>query len=79
MFRHKGSRRTFLHNLRLASNLSFIAGIVNIAGVLSVATLTTNVTGHFAYFAEEVSLKNYSKAITFLFFFLFFSNWRFCM
>lgn len=72
MFRHKGSRRTFLHNLRLASNLSFIAGFVNIAGVLSVATLTTNVTGHFAYFAEEVSLKNYSKAITFLLFILFF-------
>lgn len=70
MFRHKGSRRTFLHNLRLASNLSFIAGIVNIAGVLSVATLTTNVTGHFAYFAEEISLKNYSKAITFLLFIL---------
>jgi len=72
MFRHKGSRRTFLHNLRLASNLSFIAGIVNIAGVLSVATLTTNVTGHFAYFAEEISLKNYSKATTFLLFILFF-------
>jgi uncharacterized membrane protein YoaK (UPF0700 family) len=70
MFRHKGSRRTFLHNLRLASNLSFIAGIVNIAGVLSVATLTTNVTGHFAYFAEEISLKNYSKAIIFLLFIL---------
>ncbi|GAA4057043.1 YoaK family protein [Flavobacterium chungnamense] len=70
MFRHKGSRRTFIHNLRLASNLSFIAGIVNIAGVLSVATLTTNVTGHFAFFAEEISLKNYSKAITFLLFIL---------
>ncbi|WP_298307754.1 YoaK family protein [Flavobacterium sp.] len=70
MFRHKGSKRTFLHNLRLASNLSFIAGIVNIAGVLSVATLTTNVTGHFAFFAEEISLKNYSKAITFLLFIL---------
>ena len=68
MFRHKGNRRTFLHNLRLASNLSFIAGIVNIAGVLSVATLTTNVTGHFAYFAEEISLKNYSKALIYLFF-----------
>lgn len=72
MFRHKGSKRTYLHNLRLASNLSFIAGIVNIAGVLSVATLTTNVTGHFAYFAEEISLKNYSKAITFLLFIFFF-------
>ena len=68
MFRHKGNRRTFLHNLRLASNLSFIAGIVNIAGLLSVTTLTTNVTGHFAYFAEEISLKNYSKALVYLFF-----------
>lgn len=72
MFRHKGNRRTFLHNLQLASNLSFIAGIVNIAGVLSVATLTTNVTGHFAFFAEQISLKNYSKAFIFLFFILFF-------
>jgi uncharacterized membrane protein YoaK (UPF0700 family) len=73
MFRHKGSRRTFSHNIRLASTLSFVAGIVNIAGVLSVATLTTNVTGHFAFFAEEISLKNYNKAlniILYIFFFL---------
>ncbi len=72
MFRHKGTKRTFSHNLRLASTLSLIAGIVNTAGVLSVATLTTNVTGHFAYFAEAISLKNYSKAITFILFILFF-------
>lgn len=72
MFRHKGNRRTFTHNLRLASTLSFIAGIVNIAGVLSVATLTTNVTGHFAFFAEEIVLKNYSKAITILIYIFFF-------
>ena len=74
MFRHKGKRRTFSHNLRLASSLSLIAGIVNIAGVLSVATLTTNVTGHFAFFAEEIALKNYAKAVTiiiYIFFFLF--------
>lgn len=72
MFRHKGTRRTFSHNLRLASTLSFIAGTVNIAGVLSVATLTTNVTGHFAYFAEEIALKNYSKAITIISYIMFF-------
>jgi uncharacterized membrane protein YoaK (UPF0700 family) len=72
MFRHKGNRRTFIHNLRLASTLSFIAGIVNIAGLLSVATLTTNVTGHFAFFAEEIALKNYSKAITIVVYILFF-------
>lgn len=72
MFRHKGKRRTFSHNLRLASTLSFVAGIVNIVGVLSVSTLTTNVTGHFAFLAEEVSLKNYAKAINFVLYVLFF-------
>jgi hypothetical protein len=36
MFRHKGKNRTFIHNLRLATLLSFVAGIVNITGVLAV-------------------------------------------
>ena len=68
MFRHQGKRRTFIHNLRLASNLSFVAGIVNIVGVLNLATLTTNVTGHFAFFAEEILKKDYLKAISYLLF-----------
>ena len=72
MFRHKGKNRTFIHNLRLATLLSFVAGIVNITGVLAVKTLTTNVTGHFAYFAEELMLNNYSAAITFFIFTIFF-------
>lgn len=72
MFRHKGKNRTFIHNLRLATLLSFVAGIVNITGVLAVKTLTTNVTGHFAYFAEELILDNYSAAITFFVFTIFF-------
>lgn len=66
MFRHKGKSRTFLHNLQLASLLSFIAGIVNVSGFLLIKTLTTNVTGHFAFFAEEVFRKNYILAIVFL-------------
>ncbi len=72
MFKHKGRNRTDIHNLRLASILSFVAGIVNITGVLSVKTLTTNVTGHFAYFSEELFLKNYQIAFTYLLFILFF-------
>ena len=72
MFRHKGKSRTFAHNIRLAGILSFIAGMVNISGVLSVKTLTTNVTGHFAFFAEEFMKKNYSNAFIFLFYILFF-------
>jgi uncharacterized membrane protein YoaK (UPF0700 family) len=50
----------------LASVLSFIAGIVNITGVLSVKVLTTNVTGHFAYFSEELGKRNYITALVFL-------------
>ena len=72
MFRHKGKNRTFIHNLRLATLLSFVAGIVNVTGVLSIKTLTTNVTGHFAYFAEEVMKHHYSAAITFFIFTIFF-------
>jgi uncharacterized membrane protein YoaK (UPF0700 family) len=68
MFRHKGKNRTFAHNLRLATLLSFVAGLVNITGVLAVKTLTTNVTGHFAFFAEEIMNHNYLAAITFFIF-----------
>lgn len=72
MFRHQGKNRTFVHNLRLATLLSFVAGIVNITGVLALKTLTTNVTGHFAYFAEEVIRQDFSAAITFFIFTIFF-------
>ena len=72
MFRHQGKNRTFIHNLRLAILLSFVAGIVNITGVLSIHTLTTNITGHFAYFAEEVMMQNYAAAFTFLVLTIFF-------
>lgn len=72
MFRHQGKNRTFLHNLRLATLLSLVAGMVNITGVLALKTLTTNVTGHFAYFADEFMNKNYAVAFTFLAFIFFF-------
>ena len=72
MFRHQGKNRTFIHNLRLATLLSFVAGIVNVTGVLSVQTLTTNITGHFAYFAEEIMKRDYAAAIPFFVFTVFF-------
>lgn len=72
MFRHKGKNRTFAHDLRLATLLSFVAGLVNITGVLALKTLTTNVTGHFAFFAEEIMRHDYATAVTFLVFTLFF-------
>lgn len=80
MFRHYGKSRTLSHNKKIASLLSFVAGIVNVAGFLSVHSLTTNVTGHFAYFLDEIFKFHFRERIVFflyiLFFFLgsFFSN-----
>lgn len=73
MFRHIGETRTLKHNLRIASLLSFVAGVVNIAGFLSVQRLTTNVTGHFAFLVDEVYKLNFWSAfIFFLYIFFFF-------
>lgn len=72
MFRHQGKTRTAKHNLRIASLLSFVAGIVNVAGFLSIATLTTNVTGHFAFFVDEVFQFNFLKGFIYFFYILFF-------
>lgn len=72
MFKHKGKGRTYSHNLKLASILSAVAGIVNITGVLALRTLTTNITGHFAFFSEELFFKRHETALVFLFYILFF-------
>lgn len=72
MFRHKGEARTIYHNLLVASLLSFVAGIVNVAGFLSVHRLTTNVTGHFAFFVEEVLTLNLVQGFVFFLFIFFF-------
>jgi uncharacterized membrane protein YoaK (UPF0700 family) len=73
MFRHKGKTRTIKHNLRIASLLSFVAGIVNVAGFLAIQRLTTNVTGHFAFIVEEILKLNFWQGfIYFLYIFFFF-------
>ena len=73
MFKHRGKTRTLKHNLRIASLLSFVSGIVNVAGFLSVQRLTTNVTGHFAFFVDEVfKLHLWEGFVYFLFIFFFF-------
>lgn len=66
MFRHLGQTRTLKHNLRVASLLSFVAGIVNSAGFLAVQYLTTNVTGHFAFLVENLLSQNLLQASIYL-------------
>ncbi|MNS33375.1 hypothetical protein D3C72_654880 [compost metagenome] len=73
MFKHQGDKRNLKHNLKIASLLSFVAGVVNVAGFLAVKQLTTNVTGHFAFFAEEFFKHNFwGGFIYFLYIFSFF-------
>lgn len=53
--------------------LSLVAGAVNVAGFLAVQRLTTNVTGHFAFFVDEVFKLNAGMAMVyFLYIFFFF-------
>jgi len=68
MFRHIGKSRTYKHNIRLATTLSMVAGIVNICGLLAFDALTTNVTGHIAFFSEEIARENYATGFIFLLF-----------
>ncbi len=75
MFRHQGKTRTIKHNLKIASLLSFVAGVVNVAGFLAVQRLTTNVTGHFAFFVDEVFKLNFWQGFIYsLYIFSFFAG-----
>ncbi len=65
MFRHRGKSRTLSHNLRIASVLSAVAGVVNISGFMSIGRLTTNVTGHFAFLIDEVFQLEWWRAFVF--------------
>lgn len=72
MFKHQGKTRTLNHNKQIASLLSFVAGLVNVAGFLSVQRLTTNVTGHFAFFVDEVFKLHLSESFVYFLYILFF-------
>jgi uncharacterized membrane protein YoaK (UPF0700 family) len=72
LFRHQGKSRTLEHNIRIASVLSFVAGIVNVTGFLAFKQLATNVTGHFALFITDVAdFKFWKGTIYFLYIFSF--------
>ena len=75
MFIHRGKARTEKHNLAIASLLGFVAGLVNVVGFLSVKKLTTNVTGHFAFFVDEAFQQKIVQAFhTGLYIFFFFAG-----
>ncbi len=66
MFHHQGKNRTNKENLQIAVVLSFVAGMVNVAGFLAFGKLTTNVTGHFAFFIYDISITKFWEGTVFL-------------
>ncbi|QKJ29008.1 DUF1275 domain-containing protein [Mucilaginibacter mali] len=62
MLRHTGQRRGFVHNLRLAILLCLNAGFINAAGFIVFAVLTTNVTGHAALLAVNLTTGQFHSA-----------------
>lgn len=56
MLHSKGFQRNFRHNLFLAVFFAFVAGIVNVFGLIELGTFTTNITGHVGEFALSLEL-----------------------
>lgn len=74
MLRNYSNSRTLGDNIRLGTLTAFTAGTINIASLLIFLSFTSNVTGHYAIFAAEISKGNWTQVAVvggwiFLFFF----------
>lgn len=78
MFRHPIGKESLFTNLAVASILSTVAGMVNVVGFLAIQKLTTNVTGHFAFFIEAFDRFEFWEGIIYLYYILFFLLGAFC-
>jgi uncharacterized membrane protein YoaK (UPF0700 family) len=65
MLRQSKEKRTLKHNLMLASSSAFVAGIIDVVGLIAFLAFTSNVTGHVATLAKHILQKNYSDIILF--------------
>lgn len=72
MFRHRIGKRSLDTSIALASFLSCVAGMVNVVGFLAIQKLTTNVTGHFAFFMEEFDQLRFWDGLIYIYYILFF-------
>ncbi len=73
MLKNKDHHRSLSENIKLGGLTAFSAGMVNVTSVVIFFSFTSNVTGHYAILAQEISQGNwYQAAIVFLWIFLFF-------
>jgi len=54
MLRNTKSDRSLKENLMLASSTAFVAGGINVAGVIAFLAFTSNITGHVASMAKNI-------------------------
>jgi len=74
MLRNYSNSRTLGDNIKLGTLTAFTAGTINIASLLIFLSFTSNVTGHYAILAAEISKGNWTQVLAvggwiFLFFF----------
>lgn len=73
MLRKFSNNRTLKDNIQLGSLSAFSAGMVNVTSVIVFFAFTSNVTGHYAILAEEISKGNwYQASVVFAWIFMFF-------
>ncbi|WP_374948661.1 YoaK family protein [Mucilaginibacter sp.] len=74
MLRQPKEKRTLNQNLMLASSTAFVAGIIDVVGVLAFLAFTSNITGHVANLAKNIVQQDFDSILVFglwLFMFLF--------
>lgn len=73
MLRKFSNSRTLKNNIQLGSLSAFSAGMVNVTSLIIFFAFTSNVTGHYAILAEEISKGNwYQASVVFAWIFMFF-------
>lgn len=65
MLRRTKDDRSLKENLMLASSTAFVAGYINVAGVVAFLAFTANVTGHFANLARHIVENNAHNILVF--------------
>ncbi len=83
MLRKYSNSRSLRDNLQLAALTAFSAGMVNVTSLIIFFAFTSNVTGHYAILAEELSKGNWYQAMVVFgwLFFFFYGNFvaNFCV
>ncbi|TSD65986.1 DUF1275 domain-containing protein [Inquilinus sp. KBS0705] len=65
MLRQPQAKRTLKQNLMLASSTAFVAGIIDVGGLLAFLAFTSNITGHVANLAKNIVQQNFQSIAVF--------------